>query len=62
MVKMIRPKVIKDIGFSIDYMISKGIAADRLKPVGYGQDQPLVPNTTQENKAKNRRVEANILK
>lgn len=46
----------------VDYMISKGIAADRLKPVGYGQDQPLVPNTTQENKAKNRRVEANILK
>ena len=24
----------------VDYMIAKGINADRLKPVGYGQDQP----------------------
>jgi outer membrane protein OmpA-like peptidoglycan-associated protein len=29
----------------------------RIKTVGYGQTRPLVPNTTPENRAKNRRVE-----
>jgi type IX secretion system PorP/SprF family membrane protein len=45
----------------VDYLISKGIAPDRLKPVGYGQEKPLVPNNTPENMAKNRRVEAKII-
>ena len=46
----------------VNYMISKGISSDRLKPVGYGQDKPLVPNSTPENRAKNRRVEAKVIK
>ncbi len=46
----------------VNYMISKGISADRLKPVGYGSDKPLVPNNTPENRARNRRVEAKIIK
>ncbi len=30
---------------------------DRMAAIGYGPDRPLVPNTTEENKAKNRRVD-----
>nr|WP_315424439.1 OmpA family protein [uncultured Pedobacter sp.] len=38
-------------------LIKKGIAAERLISNGYGSKKPLVANTTEENKAKNRRVE-----
>ena len=33
-----------------------GLPADHLGAVGYGDKRPLVPNTTPENRAKNRRV------
>lgn len=45
----------------VRYLIGKGVAADRLVAVGYGESDPVVPNTTTENKAKNRRVQFNIL-
>ncbi len=38
----------------------QGIDASRLAAVGYGEYRPLVPNTTPENRAKNRRVEIYI--
>jgi len=38
-------------------VIDFGIAADRIETDGKGESQPLVPNTSVENKAKNRRVE-----
>jgi outer membrane protein OmpA-like peptidoglycan-associated protein len=38
------------------YLSDKGIAPDRLRPVGYGPDRPIFPNDSAENKAKNRRV------
>jgi len=41
----------------IGYLITKGIQADRLKAVGRGPLDPVVPNSTEENKKKNRRVE-----
>jgi len=43
------------------YAISKGIVATRLTAVGYGETKPLVANDTDENKAKNRRVEFKVI-
>lgn len=39
---------------------SRGIR-NSMKPVGYGEAQPLVPNTSPANKSKNRRVEFRII-
>jgi outer membrane protein OmpA-like peptidoglycan-associated protein len=44
----------------VDYLVSKNIKADRMIAKGYGETQPLVPNDTDENKAKNRRVQFKI--
>jgi OOP family OmpA-OmpF porin len=43
------------------YLISKGISADRLETMGYGQSNPVAPNDTEEGRAINRRVELNVL-
>jgi len=40
-----------------DYLVSKGVAPERLETEGRGDAAPLVPNTTRENRAKNRRIE-----
>jgi len=39
------------------YLINKGIKAERMKYEGYGSALPLFANDSEENKAKNRRVE-----
>lgn len=44
----------------VDYLTTKGIKADRMTAKGYGETQPLVPNDSDENKAKNRRVQFKI--
>jgi hypothetical protein len=44
----------------VDYLTSKGIKADRMTAKGYGETQPLVANDSDENKAKNRRVQFKI--
>jgi len=45
-----------------DYLISKGIAADRLSARAYGESQPVADNATDEGRFKNRRVELIPLK
>ncbi|GAB3491253.1 hypothetical protein GCM10027341_04000 [Spirosoma knui] len=45
----------------IDYLVSKGIARSRLKAVGRGPIDALAPNTSEENRKKNRRVEFVVL-
>ncbi|MEQ9325077.1 MAG: OmpA family protein, partial [Polyangiaceae bacterium] len=39
------------------YLIYRGVTADRLAAEGYGPDEPLVDDTTDEARGKNRRVE-----
>lgn len=43
------------------YIISKGIDGARLVAVGHGADMPIAPNTTEEGRQKNRRMEAREL-
>ncbi len=45
-----------------NYLIKKGIAADRIQARGYGETQPVAENTTAEGKAKNRRTEVRLIK
>ena len=44
-----------------EYLISKGISADRLDTAGYGPSRPVAPNDTKEGRAMNRRVEMKVL-
>lgn len=44
-----------------DYITKKGIPASRLKYNGYGESKPLVPNSTDENRLQNRRIEFKVL-
>ncbi len=44
-----------------DYLISKGIDGGRLEAVGYGDERPIEPNTTEAGRQKNRRIEASEL-
>jgi outer membrane protein OmpA-like peptidoglycan-associated protein len=39
------------------YLVNKGIDAKRMTTKGFGPDKPIVPNTTDEGKQKNRRIE-----
>ncbi|MEV4411735.1 OmpA family protein [Catellatospora sp. NPDC049609] len=41
----------------VDFLVSQGIAADRLTAAGFGETRPAVPNTSEANRAVNRRVE-----
>lgn len=40
-----------------NYLVSKGIASDRLSARGYGESQPVADNATDEGRFQNRRVE-----
>jgi outer membrane protein OmpA-like peptidoglycan-associated protein len=45
-----------------DWLVSRGIDPNRLTARGYGEDKPLVPNTSQETRSKNRRIQFDIIK
>lgn len=38
-------------------LVNQGIASENISTVSYGEEQPAVPNTSEENRKKNRRVE-----
>ncbi|MBM3116765.1 OmpA family protein [Jeongeupia naejangsanensis] len=40
-----------------DYLIGKGVAADALTAVGYGDSRPIADNSTEEGRHQNRRIE-----
>ncbi|TXH02856.1 MAG: hypothetical protein E6R07_14205 [Nevskiaceae bacterium] len=44
----------------VTYLGNAGVDTTRLTPVGYGKTKPLVEGTTDEDRAKNRRVELNV--
>jgi len=46
----------------VDYLIQKGIAEERLNYRGYGKDNPIKTNETEEGRAANRRVEVEFIK
>jgi outer membrane protein OmpA-like peptidoglycan-associated protein len=39
------------------WLVEHGVEESRLTPIGYGQTRPLVPNDSEENRARNRRVQ-----
>ena len=45
----------------VDYLVKKGINQKRLTFVGYGFDQPIAPNDTEEGRQKNRRTEFKVV-
>jgi OOP family OmpA-OmpF porin len=42
------------------YLVSKGIAVERIGAIGYGMDRPVASNRTQAGRAANRRVELKL--
>lgn len=45
----------------VDFLLTHEVNKENLVPVGYGKSRPAVPNDSDENRAKNRRVEMSIL-
>ncbi len=45
----------------VDFLVSEGVENARLTFVGYAFDQPIADNSTEEGRARNRRVEFKIL-
>jgi chemotaxis protein MotB len=45
----------------VDFMAANGVPKERLCLSGYGEFKPLAPNTSDENRAKNRRIEISII-
>ncbi len=46
----------------MDYLITKGIEKNRLSFRGMGESSPFLPNTSEENRRRNRRVEFILIK
>jgi OOP family OmpA-OmpF porin len=44
------------------YLVSKGVLAETITAKGFGETQPLVPNDSDANREKNRRVEFKVTK
>ncbi|MCS7228996.1 MAG: OmpA family protein [Candidatus Kryptonium sp.] len=43
------------------YLINKGVSPERISIAGYSEYRPIAPNDTEENRAKNRRVDIVII-
>jgi outer membrane protein OmpA-like peptidoglycan-associated protein len=44
----------------VAYLVKKGVSAERLNAVGFGQDQPIADNGTAAGRTQNRRVEFKV--
>jgi outer membrane protein OmpA-like peptidoglycan-associated protein len=45
----------------LGFLSQRGVAATRVEAAGYGDSRPIVPNDTETNRAKNRRIEFRVL-
>jgi outer membrane protein OmpA-like peptidoglycan-associated protein/uncharacterized membrane protein YeaQ/YmgE (transglycosylase-associated protein family) len=45
-----------------DVLVKAGVPADRISTEGIGSEKPVAPNDTEENRAKNRRIELTVLR
>lgn len=45
----------------VRFLISCGVKPERLSAIGYGEHRPMVPNTSEENRRLNRRVDIVLL-
>lgn len=52
---------LKRANFIAEYIEGNGVDPERLVVEGFGSDQPLAPNTTEEGRARNRRVEVKLI-
>jgi outer membrane protein OmpA-like peptidoglycan-associated protein len=43
------------------YLVEKGVSSEQIEAMGFGETKPRVPNTNDNNRAKNRRTEFQIL-
>jgi outer membrane protein OmpA-like peptidoglycan-associated protein len=43
------------------WLVAHGVSGDRLTAKGYGEKKPLVPNVTDANRSRNRRVQFIIM-
>src|SRR5690606_16056548 len=46
----------------VTYLVRQGINSNRISVVFFGESKPIAPNTTEEGRQRNRRVEFKILK
>jgi outer membrane protein OmpA-like peptidoglycan-associated protein/osmotically-inducible protein OsmY len=44
----------------VAYLANVGVGADRMTAIGFGASQPIAPNDTADNRAKNRRIEFTV--
>ena len=45
----------------VDYLLDRGIEPSRMKAAGYGEEQAVADNDTEEGRALNRRTELKII-
>jgi OmpA-OmpF porin, OOP family len=45
----------------LGFLSQRGVAPTRVEAAGYGDSRPIVPNDSEANRAKNRRIEFRVL-
>lgn len=46
----------------MNFLVSNNIQSSRIKAIGFGKNKPVLPNTSEENRQFNRRIEIKVLK